>query len=135
MARYTSPEDRALAKMHAATTRGLAIDETAFDMYARRQAVVGHLGAQMGLDLVGGIVRCDIRDHGGKHGWVLAPGEVVVELRHACAPSELLERGQKTDAVIDEHRVAHVLVVPVHGVARLRDHIHRWWRLLWRVRA
>jgi len=121
--------------MHAATTRGLAIDEVAFDLYTRRQAVVGHGGAQLGLDLVGGIVRCDIRDHGGRHGFVLAPGEVVVELRHDCTRDELAEVARKVSAVIDDHRLVHLLVIPIHGVARWRDYLHRWWVQLWRPRT
>lgn len=74
-----------------------------------------HLGAQLGLDTVQGIVRTRITDYGGEA--KMNPGTVVLELWGDCLLEEVM-------AVVDEHRGAGILVVPV-----LRD--ARWWMRAW----
>lgn len=134
MSRYTDPADRALAKAHAVSTRALPVDEGAVEVYLRRQAIVGHLGAQMGLDFLAGIVWCNVKDHGGSHRYQLPPGTVVVELWHDCKGDDLVEAARDADAMIEDHRPAAVLVIPIHGVARWHHYLRRWWRQLGRAR-
>lgn len=73
-----------------------------------------HLGAQLGLDTVRGIVEVRFIDYGGSHEWEVGPGTAVVFIWG----TEGMDREALLEA-IDSHRAGGSLIVPVIGRAGL----------------